>query len=404
MKFEISKLYSRLLIGAAVVIVGCCFQNCSSNSSDSTTPAVSSSGSKYPNQMQLSGISASHGIFDASLAQDPASSTIWMSYSAVNPSVMWPTQNFDVVSTGLAYSNDQGLSWKDSGGIVNSTSDVNLALPAPSNAGTWQSEVSSLVFDAAAPLNQRWKLIWHHYLNINNGRHFEHGWIALKMAASPAQLASAAEIKLFSGSIYDVGNNTAGGGSGSPLGGAPAIALSTALDSHLNNCAVFTEPSLLATSSGLYLNLLCGAAPTDQRMIILKCANPCNPVLAASWTYLGVALNNADALSFGFNEGFSGGNLVSTSSGVYLLATPVSTAPFDGFYNGCVAFKFTNIDTASLQRSVGVPTTILKVNGDVGSFNGACTYWPGATQPGIIYDQLSSVGLKFRLMNSGVSL
>ncbi len=394
-----------LLIISAISIIGFCFQNCSQSSSDSTpgVPVNIGNGSGST-QLQFSSIAASHGIFDASLAQDPSSNMIWMSYSAVNTSGLWPTQNFDVVSTGLAYTSDQGHSWTDVGGIVNSTLDVNLALPAPFNSGTWQNEVSSLVFDPGAPVNQRWKLIWHHYLVINNARHFEHGWIALKMAATPGQLAAATEIKLFSGSIYDIGNNTAGGGSGSPLGGTPAIALSTALTSQLNNCAVFTEPGLLATPNALYLSLLCGATSTDQRIVLLKCASPCNPILASSWSYLGAALNNADAQSFGFNEGFSGANLVSTSSGVYLFATPVSTTPFDGYYNGCLVFKFTNIETASLQRTSGVPTPILKVNGDAGSFNGACTYWPGTTQAGIIYDQLSPTGTKFRIMMSGVNL
>ena len=77
--------------------------------------------------------------------------------------------------------------------------------------------------------------------------------------------------------------------------------------------------------------------------------------------------------------------------------------PFDGFYNGCLVFKFTNLETASLQRVNGVPATISKVNGDAGSFNGACTYWTGATHSGIVYSQLSTTGTKFRIMNSGVT-
>ncbi len=384
------------------------FQNCSSSSStpagQPASPSGNSTSTSYPSRLHFTSIPATHGIFDVSLAQDPSTNIIWMAYSAVNASVLWPTQNVDVVTTGLASSTDQGATWTDFGSVVNPALDVTIALAAPLNAGTWHNEVSSLVFDAAAPANQRWKLMWHHYLLINQGRRFEHGWIGLKMAATPQQLASATEIKLFTGSLYDVSNNTAGGGSKSPLGGAPAIALDVAVDSHLNGCAVFTEPGMMAASSGLYVTLLCGVSPTQHRIVILKCANPCNAGLAASWSYLGDALTDADAANLGFNQGYSGASLVSSNGSLYLLATPVSSTPYDGFYNGCYLYKFSDITTASLVRSAGVPTPVLTVKGAAGSFNGACSFLPGATKTGVIYDQVDlSVTDKFQLFSSGVT-
>jgi hypothetical protein len=360
------------------------------------------SGITYPAALNIPGV-GTHGIFDASLAQDPASSRVWMSYSAINPSVMWPTQNFDTVSTRLAYSDDQGATWTDSGSTVNDVLDVTLALPAPLNAGTWHNEVSSLVYDPGASVNERWKLLWHHYLLINGDRRFEHGWISLKTASTPTQLASATEIKLFSGVGYDLGNNTAGGASGSPVGGPPAIALDTAISTDLNGC-FFTEPGMLATSSALYVSMLCVKSPTDHRIILLKCDSPCDLSSAPSWTYLGTALNDADAASFGFDQGFSAPNLVTSNGQNYLIVTPQSTTPFDSYYNGCRVFRFTDIDTASIQRTGGVPDIVATVNGDAGSFDGACTYLPTASKAGVIYSQaFFGPTEKFRLFMSGTN-
>jgi hypothetical protein len=317
---------------------------------------------------------------------------------------MWPVQNFDTVSTRLAYSDDQGATWIDSGSTINGVLDVDLdPLPVPFNAGTWHNEVSSLIYDPGAAANERWKLLWHHYLLINGDRHFEHGWIGLKTAATPTQLASATEVKLFSSFGYDPGNNILNGPSGSPVGGAPAIALDTALTTTLNGC-FFTEPGMLATSSALYVSMLCVKSPTDHRIILLKCDSPCDTTSASSWTYVGTALNDTDAASFGFDQGFSAPGLVTSSGQNYLMVTPQSSTPFDSHYNGCRVFRFTDIDTASLQRTGGVPDLVATVNGDAGSFNGACTYLPAASRAGVIYGQafLTSTE-KFRLFMSGVN-
>src|SRR5437899_1198386 len=106
---------------------------------------------------------AERGIFDPSIAATPLGQRAWMSYSAVNPSRRFPDRNTRVIGTRLAYSDDAGATWNDAGSTVNETKDVALG----SKAGTWVSEVSSLVFDPAAPPEERWKLFWHHYLHVN---------------------------------------------------------------------------------------------------------------------------------------------------------------------------------------------------------------------------------------------
>jgi hypothetical protein len=327
-----------------------------------------------------------------------------MSYSAVDPSALWPAENPQVVSTRLAYTDDQGGSWTDSGTVVNAWQDVDLSavLAPPLNAGTWQNEVSSLVFDSgpSVPAGQRWKLLWHHYLVLDNLRQLNnHAWIGLKMAASPDLLPAATEIKLFSSSGYDTANNTLGGTTKSPLGGAPAIALDTAFGGALTG-GIFSEPGLLAKTSGLYLAMLCVNLPSQHRIILLKCCSACDPAQAANWSYLGTALADADAAAFGCDQGFSAPHLVSSGTQDYLIVTPVSSTPFDGYYNGCRVYRFQDLETATLEAGGPVVT----VNGIPGSFHGAGTYLSAAVSAGLMYSQyLEGPGGPFRIYRSGVN-
>ena len=398
---------SALLGGVTTVLllVGC---------ADKTDPSDAGNGGlQYPVQLKIPSV-GTHGIFDAALAQDPSSSRIWMSYSSVNPSVMWPAGTPDAVGTRLAYSDNQGETWTDSASLTPYT-DVDLVfltlppfnLDASFRAGTWQSEVSNLVFDAGATdPNQKWKLLSMHYLAIKAERHFEHGWIGLKMAATPQELATATEIKLFSSATYDPANNTAGGPTGVPVDGAPAIAFDTGINTELNGC-IIAEPGMMSTASALYLGIDCIKSATDSRIVLLKCAHPCNMTAVGGsngWSYVGTPLTKADGDLFGVDQGFTASSLVQSNGQNYLIATPRSSTPFDAFYNGCKVFRFSNIDTATLQRSGGVPDVVTTANGDAGSFGGACTYLPSASKAGLIRGQLFPAATeKFRLFMSGVA-
>ncbi len=352
------------------------------------------------------GTQGAHGIFDPSIALDPATGRLWMSYSSVDPSVSWPTQNHDVVSTRLAYSDDNGKIWtgSSSGGLINSFADVNIALAPPNDAGTWINEVSQLIYDPGADATQKWKLLWHHYLVINNDRRFEHGWIAMKTAATPEGLATATEVKLFAGATYDAGNDTAGGGSQSPLGGAPKIQLDTAVNAALNAC-LFTEPGMYATSGALYVTLHCvkSSLPIEHLTVLLKCTSPCNAESAASWSYLGTVLNDSNAAALGFDTGFSAPGIFESGGSVYLISTPVQTsgALWHDYYSGCRLYRFTNIDAAQLQLSGTQPALIASVDGTSGSFNGACAYQASSNQSGVLYSELLlTASDKFRMYMS----
>jgi len=390
MQQALRKLSGIYAFGAILLLIGC------------HSSSGGGSGSPAPERITFAGVGA-HGIFDPSVTLDPVNGRLWMSYSAAEPSIMWPNQNVDSIATRLAYSDDAGATWTNSGTVVSNFFDVNLTVLAPpNNAGTWINEVSQLIYDPGANPTERWKILWHHYLVIDRVRHFEHGWIAMKMASGPENFAAAPEIKLFSGYLYDPSNNTAGGTSGSPVGGPPQILLDT-LNPALNTC-VFTEPGMYASSGALYVSLQCEHLSDGNRLIVLlKCTSPCNTGSAASWAYLETVLQKSDAAAFGFDSGFAASGMFASAGSVYLVVTPVQIggAPFPDYYSGCRVFRFSNIDSALLQKTGAQPTLIGSVDGTSGSFNGACNYHASASKSGMLYSELKpSVTDKFQIFMS----
>ena len=388
-------IFGLCAFGATLFLAGC-----SGSSPPSTGPT--------PERITIANVGA-HGIFDPSIALDPGNGRLWMSYSAVDPSVLWPA-NVNVVATHLAYSDDNGKTWTASsnGELINNYLDVTLPSASPDDAGTWVNEVSQLIYDPGANATERWKILWHHYLLINNVRHFEHGWIAMKAASTPEGLAAATEIKLFAGYLYDSANDTAGGTTRSPVGGAPQIQLDTALDPALSTC-VFSVPGMYTTNSAVYLSLLCvhlgninTPADDNHLIVLLKCGSPCNAASAASWSYLGTALQNSDALAFGFDTGFSASGMFESAGNVYLVATPVQTAgaPWPDYYSGCRIFRFANIDSALLQMSGSQPMLIGSVNGTAASFNGACAFHASASMSGMLYSEFNTSTQVFQIYMS----
>lgn len=405
MREPLSNILRLCAFGAVLLLLGCA----PSSDGSGSTPAPVPIPTPQPERITFTGMGA-NGIFDPSIARDPASARLWMSYSAVDPSVMWPTLSVDAVATRLAFSDDNGKTWTDSGMIVNSFLDVNLNPPlaSPLDAGTWVNEVSQLIYDPDAISAEKWKILWHHYLTLNrlpvdDRRRFEHGWIAMRMAATPEGLAAAPEIKLFAGKIYDTGNNVTG---------TPLVQLDT-LDPALNSCAVFTGPGMVAAAGALYVSLQCEAfdltvsppAPIDRLIVLLKCANgSCGS--AASWSYQGTVLNKSNADAFGFDDGFADSGLFAAAGSVYLVVTPVQKigAPWPAYYNGCYVFKFADIDAALLQKTGAQPTLIGAVNGTSGSFNGACGYHASASNSGMLYSELvTSATDRFQMFMSHIN-
>jgi hypothetical protein len=375
-----------------------------SNGNGSNPPALSNS----PVRITFSGVGAL-GIFDPSISEDPATGRLWMSYSEVSVSAnsSWG------VGLRLAFSDD-GQTWQDAGAIQPFT-DVTVgpltvtspepAIPA-SSPGTWQNETSTLVYDANAAPAERWKLFWHQVLWANNNIYFaSYSWVAMKAAATPLGLATAASVKLFSGYLVKSDGNTTTAPAFSPIGGPAQIALDTK-HAELSNC-VFAEPGLLSNSAGLHLALDCQyLGPTVQPYTtLLRCANPgCTTTASASWNYIGRITSPSDAQMIDAKyKGLSAPALTQKAGTYYLVTTPVDAT--GDRYDGCRVYRFTDLATGALQRSAGTLVTVQQVAGLAGSHHGACAYHE-RLQRGIVYSQLVAADAPtiFQMFQSGMDI
>jgi hypothetical protein len=337
----------------------------------------------FPYEISFDGIGA-RGIFDPSLSYDPDDTRIWIVYSAVEPSIWEANMR---IHTRLAYSDDAGLTWVDRGIILNESEDVTLPLEPPDNAGTWVHEVPSLLYDPAAPLNERWKLLWHRYLMANGDRVFEHGWIGYKAAESPELLKDADERKLFAGSAY---NDTS-----DAIIGPPEIRLDEVFP-ELASCLVFSEPALAALDGLWYVSML-GAEGTSQdgKVIVLQYDGA-----SSAWGYAGAFLENTiDGPALGYH-GYSAPSLYQKDQQWYLMVSP----QINDVYLGTLVFRIEDLASAVLQRSAGKPDSIASVYGTEGSHNGAAGYIDRASACGILYSEvLLEPPLHFRMYASGVN-
>jgi hypothetical protein len=352
------------------------------------------------------------GIFDPSVADTEPGQRAWMSYSAVDPSPRWPQRNTRTITTRLAYSDNRGATWTDLGYRIN-----DIAENPGSAAATWNNEITSLVYDRYAPQNERWKLFWLHYLHVEEKGQWQNGWIGYKSAATPPELRSAPELKLFGARTYNRANDNQFGATGAPLGGSPIVKLYE-LHKDLNLCLVLTEPGAMATASGLYLALSCfqprvanpigmlgiGLLGTDEHIILLKCDSPCSPASAGAWKYIGTPLSSADAKAQGFDK-YTASDLFTNNGKAYLLVSPVSNKPVGGSYNGCHLFRFANLDTGELEKENGNPHIIQQIEGKPGTFNGACTYASAVTASGFLYGEIRFGGAPyFEIYQTGTGL
>ncbi len=354
------------------------------------------------------------GIFDPSLAATPPGQRAWMSYSAVNPSPRWPGRNTRTISTRLAYSDDAGATWTDGGSRINDVNDVAIG----SQAGTWVNEVSSIVFDPFAPTEGRWKLFWHHYLQVEGKGQLQNGWIGFKSAATPLKLRGAREIKLFGARGYNRANDNLGAVTGAPLGGAPVIKVHE-LSKDLSSCLALSEPGAMATRSGIYLSLTCyqpkvaspigllglGLFGISDSVILLKCTSPCRPTSPGAWRFVATLLTVDDAKAAGFIA-YSAPALFAQHGSSYLIASPITNQPGENSYNGCQVFRFANLESGQLERDHAMPRVIQEVQGGPGTFNGACTYQPSVTASGFMYSQLKISGSTpfFQIFQTGMGL
>lgn len=350
------------------------------------TPPVSISATA----LSVSGAAETDGVFDPSPRRD-GSGNLWMSYSIVNNSTNDPS--LTEVHTRIASSPDGGSTWTDAGVNPNKNAapDFQVDIGGTTYWASWHYEVSSLLFDPFdTDASKRWKMLWHRMAYVGIGGHsapsIENSWIGLSTASAPDG-AWGDERKLFAGLLYNTAN------------GAADIQLNM-LHTALNGCGVFTEPSMLAKSDGIYISLHC--LGTTSKIIGVKCDR-----LFSSCSYLGDFLLGSEAAQFSQSgqsfTGFSATELVSAGGNEYLTVTP--TEPPDDSYRGCLVFRVSDLPTATLYRSNNAPMLVKRLSGSSGSFNGACGYDSGATGSGIIYSEYNATATPhFRLFASHIAL
>ena len=362
------------------------------------------------------------GIFDPSIARDPGSGRLWMSYSSVSESSYYARSTYWRVGICLAYSDNDGDSWQNAG-IVVSPSTEQLVGPVTSPAiaadspSIWQSETSSLVYDPGADPDERWKIIWFQYLHANDTSYFaDFSWIAMKTASTPAGLAAATPVKLFGGFALNAEGGNSGAPIYSPIAGAPAMQLNTDLTkvvagsganlADLDKC-VFAEPGMYSSSSAVYMAIFCADATTNpitEYLVYFRCNSPCDMTQVASWEYVGRLLTPADAVAATGEDHFQAPSLVEKAGSVYLIVTPVNTTTGNVYY-GCEVYKFVDIDSIALERSAGVLVSYGSIGGEAGVHSGACDAYDGL-QGGIVISKFNTLNTPetFRIYKSQVYL
>ncbi|MEM7604332.1 MAG: hypothetical protein AAF411_03170 [Myxococcota bacterium] len=322
-----------------------------------------------------------NGVFDPSVAFDPRTSRLWMSYSSVDGAA-----GEGRISTWLAFSEDGGDTWCGAQRInaAEDVPDASLPTPLAGSDSFWSHEVSSLAFDPQAPEGQRWRLVWHRYLHADDGdaatddRRFEYGWIAQRTAPTPEALYEAAESKLFAAAGYraDLAFNNS-------VIGEPEVFVD-ALNPALSMCLVMTEPAMVAESEGLLYMAACGSR-SGVRIVSLR-------LNAGAWSFIGEQLRPEDAQAINAAlTGFNAADLHRHGDQTRLLISPV----MGGLYRGCILY---NVVDGVVS---GAPIEATRPHTDGTIQSGVCAFDP-ALRAGMIFGETHFGEPQFRLFATGI--
>jgi hypothetical protein len=208
-------------------------------------------------------------------------------------------------------------------------------------------------------------------------RKFQYSWIGYRAAASPQQLATATEHKLFAAVLYDL-NAQVTAYNDSRIG-PPEVRIHQ-LDPAVASCLVVAEPGAVATASGVSLAMLCGRDdPAVAKIALFE-----RPTSTETWGYRSTLLSKADGQSIhAAIDGMSAPELVADGEATWLLATPTGADA----YHGCVGY---GIDLAAgtladLDHD-GHADPLFAVAPET-SFGGACTYNAALGQHGLLYSE-----------------
>ena len=386
-----------LLLGWGLALLGCSPSSgdggvaAAAGGVDSGALCATTTGS-FPRPLELPGTEP-NGVFDANLARDPASGRLWMAYSGVTGPA-----GSGFVSTHLAYSDDDGITWCDQGTVNPATpvaeSDQPSRVAGPE--GHWNHEVPALGYDAEAPAERRWTLVWHRYLHVadddptTDDRRFEYGWIAIRSAATVPGLMTAPERKLFSSRAYHVPEVEAF--NEAIAGGSPEKRWD--VDADLGSCLVFTEPGILAAGGNLYVAMFCFRSQQEQDVVLVAFSHA-----GGAWSYRETLLTTADAVDINpALIGFNAPDLYTVGASTRLIVSPASEA-----YLGCIEYELDLAAGALVDSNGDGPDPLLAIgkNPDSGVFQtGACSYQEGITT-GIVLGDTYFSGVQFRLVATG---
>ncbi|MEZ4461632.1 MAG: sialidase family protein [bacterium] len=355
-----------------------------------SSPTCEVSTGAFPRRLSLPN-SEPNGVFDPSLALDPNTQRLWMSYSGVTGPA-----GSGAVSTHLAYSDDRGQTWCDFGVVNASQPEPNPPAAFAGRAAKWHHETSSIVYDPAADAQARWRLVWMQYLHIEDDdpatedRHFEYGWIAQRTAATAEGLVSAPATKLFGGLPYyspgvEAYNEAVPGGS-------PAVRWDN--DPTLQGCLVFAEPGLLAVESKLWMAVVCARSMSDTSVELIELDHATNTWSARSTLltpFNGAQINAAIT-------GFNAPDLFTVGNTVHLLISPVVAQ-----YAGCLGYTVDTQTGLVVDLDGNGPDVIYGLEATEGALQtGACTYHE-ASELGVIYGDTLFSGVQFQLFATGTT-
>lgn len=326
---------------------------------DSSCPEISIAGD--PPATLGGGPSPFRGYGDPSLERDPATGTIWMTYSWLEVLVSSPgpppVTDFGV-ETHLARSDDDGQTFS----FVRKLND-NQQIQHPDNGENgWTSHEVSTITKRGAD----WEALWLTYFDPNGPTGYRDIYYQRSLAADPSQLGDSVEA-------------WADGWLTSPSFGAQHD-LSTIPE--LSDCAAPTEPALLTYAGETYLATNCVVIvdgqlrPDLERLVLLK-------ETPAGYQYLGVLLNYDDAVDNGGERIEQADLAISENGAVLLIGTPIQAAQPN--HLGCKVFEVTDLETAQVRRDTnGEATVLTTITGDDDTIGaGLCTY-DAASETGVV--------------------
>lgn len=298
------------------------------------------------------------GYGDPSLESDP-DGTLWLSYTWIN-TIATPTDSGQPIvepglRTHLARSTDQGATFQ----FVRAVNEAAAAThPVSRAAGRLAHEVSTLVREPTG----RWQMLWLQYFIPRSGgmdarADFLYG---RTLAPTPSALGDLAQPWIRS--------------SGTPAAWGAPQSLSAQIP-ELANCAVYTEPALLADAEAVYLATQClvfeGGSRRD-RIVLLKQTD-------SGYAYLGDLLYPADAATLGA-ERIEQIDLSRARNGDILLLGALVNPRAVPEHQGCVVFTLERLEPPAVERdAAGGALLRARLTGDgTGPGVGLCTYDAGS--------------------------